>query len=205
MNGPATQRVRSYSHRKEASHVQDDQILDLYFSRNPDAIQYTSDKYGAYLSTIACNILHDPQDAEECVSDTYLRTWNAIPPQRPHIFRAFLARITRNLSLNRFQQSNALKRSRQVTLALDELSDCVSGRDDVESSLGRKALIEALNDWLSDLPVHKRCIFLRRYWYFDPIRDIAMRCGMTETAVTVTLHRLRSNLRTYLTERGFDL
>ena len=185
--------------------MQDDQILDLYFSRNPDAIQYTSDKYGAYLSTIACNILHGPQDAEECVSDTYLRTWNAIPPQRPHIFRAFLARITRNLSLNRFQQSNALKRSRQVTLALDELSDCVSGKDDVESSLDRKALIEALNDWLSALPVHKRCIFLRRYWYFDSIRDIAMRCGMSENHVSVSLNRLRSNLRTYLTERGFDL
>ena len=186
--------------------MQDEHILDLYFARDPDAIAHTAEQYGAYLTSIASNILDAKEDAEECVCDTYLRAWNAIPPQRPRILRAFLGRITRNLSINRCRSLHAHKRGGgQVSLALDELSGCVSGSEDVETVLDRNALLEALNDWLASLPVHKRCIFLRRYWYFDSVREISARCGMTETAVSVILHRMRNSLRTYLTERGFDL
>lgn len=186
--------------------MQDEQILDLYFARDPDAIAYTAEQYGAYLTAIASNILSAKEDAEECVCDTYLRAWNAIPPTRPRILRAFLGRITRNLSINRFHSLHAHKRGGgQVSLALEELSECVSGSEDVEAALDRSMLLDALNDWLASLPAHKRCIFLRRYWSFDSVRGIAARCGMTQTAVSVTLHRLRSSLRAHLAERGFYL
>ena len=186
--------------------MDDDRILALYFARDPDAIRLTDETYGAYLTSIAANILPSHQDAEECVNDTYLRAWNAIPPQCPRIFRAFLAKITRNLSLNRHQANHAQRRGgQQITLALDELAECVSGQDDVEQILDRKALPEALNGWLSALPPLKRRIFLRRYWYFDSVKEIARRTGLTQTHVSVMLHRLRHDLRTFLTERGFHI
>ena len=186
--------------------MDDREIIQLYWERNDGAIPATAEKYGNYCASIAGNILGNPEDAKECVNDTYLRAWNAIPPHRPDSLPTFLGRITRNLSLNRFKHLTAEKRGGgQTPLVLDELSDCISGRDDVEQQFTRRELIGAINGFLAELPPEKRRVFLWRYWYFDSVSEIAARLGATENSVSVTLHRLRVKLRGYLSERGFDL
>lgn len=186
--------------------MQDAAIIRLYFARDERAISETAQKYGSYCAAIANNILTDRLDAEECVNDTWLRTWNAIPPQRPRQFSAFLGKITRNLSLSRYRARTAEKRGGgQTPLVLDELAELVSDTDTVEQQLAYRELVAALNAFLGKLPGEKRALFLRRYWYFDPICDIAARFGMTENNVCVTLSRLRQQLRRTLTEGDFAL
>lgn len=186
--------------------MEDQQIIDLYWAREERALTATAEKYGPYCQTIARNILNDPQDAEECVNDTWLQAWNSIPPQRPRTLAGYLGRLTRNLALNRYIHNTAAKRGGgQTPLVLSELGDTVSDRDDVEAALDRKALAEAINGFLSTLSPEKRRLFLRRYWYFDGVGDLARDLGLTENNVSVRLNRLRRKLRRYLTERGFDL
>ncbi len=186
--------------------MDDREIILLYRNRDEQAIQATAAKYGAYCTSIAQNILGNPEDAEECVNETFWKTWESIPPHNPAVLSAFLGKVTRNLSINRFRRSHAEKRgSGQLPLVLDELSGYVSDQGDVEQALDRKELINALNGFLSTLSPDKRSIFVCRYWYFDSIRQIALRFSMTENHVRVCLSRLRSRLRTYLSERGFDL
>ena len=140
------------------------------------------------------------------MNDTWLRAWNAMPPPRPGILSTFLGKITRNLSLNRYEKNRADKRGGGETpLVLDELAECVSGTDSTEQAADRRELVRAINAFLASLPPKKRRIFVCRYWYFDSVFAIAGRYGMTETHVSVTLHRLRTQLRDYLTERGFDI
>lgn len=192
--------------RKGGNSLEDSKIVQLYWDRHPNAIPATSRKYGRYLSSIAINILYSREDAEECVNDTFLKAWNAMPPHRPSLLSTFLGKITRNLSLNRYQYNTAQKRGNgQTALVLDELADCVSGADDTQQELDRRELARAIDTFLDSLPSEKRCIFLRRYWYFDSIRDIARRAGKTDNHVSVILNRLRKDLRAYLIERGFDL
>lgn len=186
--------------------MEDSAILALYWSRDERAIPETEQKYGNYLTAIAMRILENTEDTEECVNDTYLAAWNAIPPQKPSRFGAFLGKITRNLSLNRFRDRTAEKRGGTVTaLALAELGDIVSQADDTEAFLDRDALTEAINGFLGSLSTEKRNLFIRRYWYFDTIPEIARRYHKSENNVTVTLSRLRKALRSYLTERGFTV
>ncbi len=183
--------------------MEDKAIIQLYWDRDQQAIPATADKYGAYCTTIARNILASREDAEECVNDTYLHAWNGMPPQRPDILSAFLGRITRNLSLDRYRRNSAAKRgSGQTDAVLTELSGCVGG---VERELERQELVEALNDFLAALPGDKRDMFLCRYWYTDSLGDIARRFSTTENAVAAMLYRLRRKLRTHLEERGVDL
>lgn len=185
--------------------MEDSEIIALFFDRNPSAIEETSKKYGAYCKAVAVNILGNNEDAEECVNDTYLNTWNAIPPHKPAALAAFLGKITRNLSFNRYKQQKALKRGGgQIALVLDELSDCVSGGE-VEQEIDRLELVEAINAFLDALPEEKRSVFLCRYWYSDAISDIAERCGMNEGKVSMSLSRMRKKLRLHLLERGFEL
>lgn len=183
--------------------MEDAQIVQLYWDRDEAAISATADKYGAYCDAVARNILGDPEDAAECVNDTYLRAWNAIPPHRPQALSTFLGKITRNLALNRYRYGRAEKRSR-LPAVLEELS-CVAGGEDAEQALDRQALVEALNDFLAGLSPRKRTIFLCRYWYLDSVAEIGARLGMTENHVSVTLRRLRRKLRDHLLERGFDV
>lgn len=186
--------------------LEDNKIVQLYWERNQDAIPATAEKYGAYCASIARNILGNYEDAEECVNDTYMSAWNSIPPHKPSVLSTFLGKITRNLSITRHRTLHAQKRGKgQTHLVLNELTDCVSGRDDPESAYSRQELIEAINDFLRSLPAEKRSIFLCRYWYFDSISEIAYRFNKSDNAVSVTLNRLRSQLRHCLTERGFDL
>lgn len=186
--------------------MDDAKIVQLFLERNEQAIPATADKYGNYCTSIAKNILGNLEDAEECVNDTYYNTWNAIPPHRPQMLSAFLGKIVRNLAFNRYKCNTADKRGGgEIVLVLDELTDCVSGKDDVEQAYGYKELVAAINDFLDTLPAEKRNIFVCRYWYTDSISDIAARYDMTYAAVSMTLNRLRTKLHNYLVERRYEL
>ncbi len=186
--------------------MDDRQIITLYWQRDSQAIPQTAEKYGKYCLTVAKNILGSPEDAEECVNDTWLKAWNTIPPQKPKSLCAYLASITRNLALNLYKMRNTAKRGHgQTALVLDELQNSLCDEDPVGQAVDQGELTAAINDFLSGLPEKKRHIFICRYWYFDSIADIAVRFGMTENHVSVTLNRLRARLGDQLTERGFDL
>ena len=186
--------------------MEDKEILRLYCDRDQRAISETSAKYGRFCGKIAMNILHSREDAEECVNDTYLRAWNSIPPVIPSIFSAFLGRITRNLSFNRYKALHADKRGGgETALILDELAEIVSDGETPENELMRRELTKEINEFLTGLSEEKRGMFIRRYWYSDKVSDIAERYGKTESTISVTLNRLRKKLRDFLKERGYDL
>lgn len=146
------------------------------------------------------------EDAEECVNDTYLNAWNTIPPHKPNILSAFLGKITRNLSINKYRHDRTEKRGGgQVPAVLDELLDIVSDSAGVEQSIEQNELVAAIDQFLAGLSKEKRKIFVCRYWYFDSVSDIAERFGMTENNVSVTLSRTRTKLHNYLLKRGFEL
>lgn len=179
--------------------MEDEKIIELYFARSEFAITETSAKYGAFFRRISRNILHSEQDAEECVNDAYLKAWSSMPPSRPEKLAAYLARIVRNLSLNRYMQLKAQKRGAgEIPLALSELEDCIPAHDTVEKEADRAELSAALNRFLRSLPEDKRIVFLRRYWYLVPVRDIAEQCGMSESKVKSMLFRTRNQLRQFL-------
>ncbi|MGI6181955.1 MAG: RNA polymerase sigma factor [Agathobaculum sp.] len=186
--------------------MDDAKIVQLYWDRDEQAIAATAQKYGNYCTAIARNILGSREDAEECVSDTYIGAWNAMPPHRPHILSAFLGKIVRNLSLNRYRHNTAEKRGGgELPVVLDELRELVSGKEDVEQEIDRRELVRAIDAFLGSLSPEKRSIFVSRYWYTASISAIAAQHGMKEGAVSMTLSRLRRKLHDYLTERGFAL
>lgn len=186
--------------------MDDAKIVQLYWERDEQAIHLTADKYGHYCTSIAKNILGNQEDTEECVNDTYMNAWNSMPPHRPNILSTFLGKITRNLSLNRYKHNAADKRGGgQMMVIFDEIAELVSDTDSVEEEIDRKELVKAIDSFLGTLSIEKRSLFVRRYWYFDSISDIAIRFGMTENNVSVTLNRLRLKLHSYLSERGFEL
>ena len=186
--------------------MDDGRIVQLYWERDERAIPATSDKYGGYCTSIAMHILGNQEDAEECVNDTYFNAWNAMPPHRPGILAAFLGKITRNLSLNRYKYMTAGKRcGGSSTAILDEIGELVSDTGSVEQVIDRRELVKAIDAFLGELSADKRSIFVCRYWYFDSISSIASRFGMTENHVSVALGRIRLKLHKYLTERGFEL
>lgn len=179
--------------------MEDEKIIELYFARSEAAITETSAKYGAFFRGISRNILRSEQDAEECVNDTYLRAWNSIPPKRPEKLPAYLGRIVRNLSLNRWNKLNAAKRGAgEVPLALEELGECIPAADTIQRECDRAELSNALNLFLRGLDEEKRTVFLRRYWYLVPVKDIAEQLGMTESKVKSMLLRTRGQLRQFL-------
>ncbi len=186
--------------------MEDEAIYDLYWNRDEEAIHQTHLKYGAWCRGIALRILDIQEEAEECVSDTYLQVWNNIPPQRPNVFRAWLGRITRNLALTRYRRSHATKRGGgQTALALEELSECVSGRENAESQLENQEVAAVINRFLESLNPRQRTIFMRRYWHMASIGDIAKAYGMTESQVTSQLFRSRKKLREMLVKEGITL
>ena len=145
-------------------------------------------------------------DAEECVNDTWLHAWNAIPPHKPSVLSVFFGKITRNLAFDLYKSLHREKRGgHTIDLVLDELAECVSGNDDPERNWQKEALKEEIDHFLSDLPKEKRYMFVLRYWYADSIPAIAERFQTSENNVSVTLNRIRKKLRTYLTERGYGL
>jgi len=187
-------------------HVEDKQIIDLYWVRSETAISETADKYGRYCHSIAFNILRSREDSEECVNDTFFNAWRAMPPQRPNKLSAFLGTITRNLSLKKWEQYSTEKRGLgQVPLALEELQDCIPAAENVEQVADDLALVEILNRFLSMLPKDRRKIFMRRYWYMCSIKEIAEGYSISESKVKMSLLRSRNELKQLLEKEGFDL
>lgn len=184
--------------------MEDKQIVDLYWAREESAIRETAAKYGSYCHSIAYNILQNQQDAQECVNDTYLDAWNSMPPNHPFILASFLGKITRRISIDRWRIRNAKKRGGdEVTLALDELEDCVSSCYDVELQIQRNELITAMHRFLDCLPKTERRIFLLRYWHLESIPSIAKQHGFTRSKVTSMLYRVRGKLRNHLEKEGY--
>ena len=186
--------------------MEDSKIVQLYWERDERAISATAEKYGNYCRSIAHNILNNSEDARECVNDTYMRAWQAIPPHRPERLSTFLGKITRNLSLSRYQHDTRAKRGGgEAAAVFDEIAELVSDTDSVEQAVDYQELVDAINAFLDGLSSSRRDVFVRRYWYFDSIPQIAARFASTENRISVTLSRLRLALRKYLLERGFDL
>lgn len=179
--------------------MDDQEIIDLYWARAETAISATDEKYGRYCRYIAYNILQSEEDSEECVNDAYLRAWNAMPPQRPDRLSAFLAKLTRNLALDRYRYNNRDKRGHgQLPLALDELAECAAARGSTDGIAERMALEELMNRFLASLPEQTRNIFMRRYWFLSPVKEIAADFSVSESAVKMTLLRARKELKRLL-------
>ena len=185
--------------------MEDKQIIELYFQRNETAISETANKYGAFCHKIAMNILSIREDAEECVNDTYHSVWNQIPPTNPNSFRAFLGRITRNLSISRFRTLHAQKRYAGMELMLSELEECIPTPDTVERTIEGKELTGYINEWLNALPEQEAILFLRRYWYGDSVKDLAKKTNITAAQMAQTMLRLRKNLKAYLMQKGVTI
>jgi RNA polymerase sigma-70 factor (ECF subfamily) len=186
--------------------MNDAQILDLYERRDESAIGETQERYGAYCRAIAMNILDNREDSEEVVSDTYLRVWNAIPPERPAVFSTYIGRIVRNLSLNRLKANRAAKRGGQsgaAELLFSELEACIPAARTVESEVDSRALGEAIDSFLATLKKDDRAYFLCRYWYSRPVSLIARQFGVSEGKVSMSLSRARKKLKVYLEREEF--
>lgn len=186
--------------------TEDSEILELFFARNEKAISETQSKYGRYCYTIAYNIIAVNEDCEECVNDMLIRAWNTIPPQKPKKLSAFLGRITRNLSLNKYFEKTADKRgSGQTAAVLDELAECVPSGVTTEDISDNNTLRRALNDFLRSLEPEKRIIFMQRYWYMMPVKAIAAEHSSTESRIKMILLRTRNELREHLIKEGVTL
>lgn len=184
--------------------MEDEAILDLFFARDERAVAETDRKYGGYCFTLANSILNNTEDAEETVSDTYLKAWNTIPPKRPNIFKMFLAKITRNLAFSRWRGLSAAKRGGgEMELVLEELEGCICAPGGVEDRMNAKELASAIRAFLNTLPAREQDIFLRRYFFLEESRTIAMRYGMKQATVLRTLSRTREKLKKYLTQEGY--
>lgn len=184
--------------------MEDSEIVELYWQKNANAISETANKYGAYCFTIANNILHSAEDSEECVNDTWLHAWNAMPPQRPNVLRMFLAKITRNLSFNRFNARNVEKRGGgEIILVLDELGECLASGSDVEAAYEAMELEQCIRRFVRMLPERERSVFVRRYFFTEPMSAIAERYGLTVNNITVILSRTRKKLKLELMKEGY--
>lgn len=185
--------------------MEDERIVELYFERSETAISETQKKYGKYCHCIAYNILSSDLDAEECVNDTYLRAWESIPPQRPRLLKSFLGRITRNLSLDRYDRDHAIKRGGNTELVFEEIGECVPSAEDGRDMSDELALKESINRFLESLPKQTRIIFVRRYWYLSPIDNIARGLGLSVSNVKVILMRTRKKFKDYLEKEGISI
>lgn len=185
--------------------MEDQEIIALYWLRDETAIRETDRKYGAFCHSLAMNVLSVREDAEECVSDTYHRAWEAIPPERPTAFRAWLGRIVRNLSINRWRHDRAQKRYAGAEVLLSELADCIPSPERTEEVLEGEALAEHICGWLDALPQADRRLFLLRYWNGEALKTLAPAWGTTPNKLAGRMLRLRKSLGAYLTERGVAL
>lgn len=191
---------------RRAEALEDERIIELYMRRDEAAVRRTAEKYGRRLRTLSMGIVGDWQTAEECENDAYLEAWNSIPPHEPKgYFYAFLACITRRLSLNRCRERGRLKRSALVGELSAELEQCIPSPDDMECRIDRLVLRQALNGFLGTLSAEKRAVFLRRYWYLDPVAGIAKRYDLSQSKVKTMLFRMRKQLRDYFEREGYDL
>lgn len=185
--------------------MEDQQIIELYFQRDERAISETADKYGGFCAHIARNILSVQEDVEECVSDTYFTAWKQIPPTIPEVFKAFLGRITRNLSISRFRALRAKKRFNGLEVMLSELEDCIPARESVEQVVEAKELSGYISDWLDSLSEEDSALFVRRYWFGDEVQILAKKCGTSAGYMAQKMLRLRKSLKAHLEQKGVVL
>ena len=184
--------------------LSDEKIIDLYWQREERAIKETDLKYGRYLFTIAYNIVHDRLDCEECLNDTYLGTWNAIPPNRPNIFQVFLSRIMRNSAVDKYRERTASRRiPSELTDSLSELEEAISYSENISEDLFVKDAIKVLNTYLMELPDKERFVFVCRYYYADSVPQIAKMTQLSERSVFRILATTREKLKKKLEEAGF--
>lgn len=186
--------------------MEDEKIVSLYWERSEDAIRETEIKYDRYLFKIAQNILNDREDSRESVSDTYLAAWNSMPPHRPGVLSAYLAKLTRRISIDRFRYRTRQKReASEYTISLSELSECVSGDNSAEEIVNAKLLADCIGIYLRTQSDEARTAFLGRYYFLDSVREVATYCGISESKCKTLLHRTRVGLKEYLRKEGFDL
>ena len=184
--------------------MEDKDIIALYWERSEEAIRRTAEKYAAYCTGIIHRVLGDGRDAEECLSDTWLGAWNAMPPQRPKRLPPFLGRIARNTALDRYDYNHAQCRSSGFEAVLEELAGCVDGTP-LEEDLDFRQLGEAISKFLDGVRPEARLVFLRRYWYCDSVAEITAGMGFSQSKVKSLLHRTRKGLREHLRKEGYDL
>lgn len=190
---------------KSRAGLSDQEIIALYFARNERAIKETDNKYGRYLLTIAYNIVHDSLDCEECLNDTYLDTWNRIPPTRPSVFQAFLSKIMRNIAVDRYRRNTAQKRiPSEMLVSLEELDTCTPTEMSMDEELAIAELARMLNAYLQGLDDRERLIFVCRYYYADKISEIAKMLQAGERSVYRELSALREGLRAHLEKEGIS-
>lgn len=182
--------------------MDDSRIIRMFFDRAEGAIHALDRKLGKLLYRIALNILEDPAEAEECVSDTYLVLWNTIPPQKPDLLTPYVCRIVRNTALKRLRENTAIRRNSRFDLSLEELADCIPDRT-AEDVIQSRELGRCLNRFLSTLSEENRLLFLRRYWFGDSLQDISGLTGLRENTIAVRLSRIRTALKNYLIQEGF--
>ena len=185
--------------------MEDSRIIELYFLRSEQAITETAEKYGAVTKKLAYNILHDLQDAEECVNDTYLGAWNTIPPQKPNPLLTYLCKILRNLAIKKYHSKTAAKRNSTYDVALDELENCFPSSDSVEDSFDAAETARSINAFLKSLSPENRILFVRRYWHADSIEDLAELFSVSPHTVSVRLNRIREKLKKHLRKEGVSL
>ncbi len=186
--------------------MDDREIIELYLQRSEEAIKQTENKYGRYCHKIAFNILGNDEDSEECVNDAFMRAWGSIPPNEPTSLSSFIGKITRNLALDKLRSKNSDKRGGgEIPLALDELSECISGIDELERREDSSEIISAINKFLKGLNAVERGVFMRRYWMLDSIADIAKRYDISESKTTTMLFRLREKLKRHMIKEGIAL
>ncbi len=186
--------------------MDDAKIVELFLSRDERAVTEATAKYGPRLRSIAMGVLGDIHAAEECEQDAYLRAWESIPPHEPgeYLF-PFLARLVRCAALDRVRRRDSLKRGAELVELTQELSECIASPENVEEEAAANELARHINAFLRKLPEQKRMLFIRRYWYFDPVSALAERFGYSESKVKTELHRIRFKLKAYLEERGYRI
>jgi RNA polymerase sigma-70 factor (ECF subfamily) len=185
--------------------MQDAAIIELYWNRDESAITESDRHYGTYCRRIANNILSNREDTEECINDTWYRSWDNMPPQRPASLAAFFGRIVRNLSISRYRANRAKKRFDGITVLLSELEDCVPSRESVSQTVEGKLLSDTIDNWLTQLTKDDRVLFIRRYWFGDAVQDLAAECGCTQNQMAQRMLRLRKGLKTVLEQEAIDL
>ena len=184
----------------------DEKIIELYWIRSEKAIEETKKQYGTYLQYISFSVLKDNEDAEEIVNDTYLKVWNSIPPAKPSPLKAFLAKITRNLSINKLRDKTAKKRGgEQYILILDELSECISNANEIDDAINSIILSKVLNNFLKALSDESRRIFIKRYWYMLSVSEISEEMSISISKVKSSLMRTRKKLKEKLEEEGVNV
>ena len=180
---------------KEVIVLNDDEIVQLYFERSEESIAQSEEKYGRLCRSVIRRILPDERDAEECLSDLWVRVWNSIPPERPRALGAFLARIARNLALDRLSYNHAEKRASALTEAFEELEPCLVGADDSQQQAEAAEFNAWIRKFLAVQSRDNRVFFVRRYWYGESISEIAEACRCSEEKVKSSLFRTRNRLR----------